>query len=344
MTLPFRKIYCALLLTIVLSLVTTCASIKHVVEYNEARKLFNDTTQKANEISYRPVSPLDQDLQVKNGKPEWDRYVSLQKSGLTAGLTANEAMELLTNYALVRRKLKAINEESTKDLIEDNLYASSLVLALMAEWKHAFYSQYYGLVEPSVKDVDVESTGKKSLDLAESEPLSNIRARATRIDNVLKEKKITVFPRDQFVLKAIDPLIRYDNAYLYAFQYNRDGKFSHSVPRDSRVKDVKSIVEAMANAEKILAELEIPNLSHADDYQSMARIAMLWTAANVVLDSAINIKKEGLWSDKEAKDTIPALVGRLDQAKKEAANPNSKLGRFISKFQLKPNEVFRSLY
>jgi hypothetical protein len=359
-----RKHLMLLLLAVALSVLTGCPSVHHIAKYNEARKLFNETTQQANQIAYASVSPLDNNAGESEKKTfnspdatsNSSESTSYSRFGLTAGFTAKEATEFLTNYTQVSQILNELNTGKSQELINDNLYSSSLVLKLMADWKRAFYAQFYGIEKPDVKEIKVNDT-TDTLDLGESKSLANIRPQAIRVKKVLEANNITIFPRDRFVLEAIDPLIRYDNAYLYALQYERDGKFSKSRPREDRNTDVKPVVEAMAKAEQLLAKLDLPrDLSHAHDYRSMARIAMLQTAATVVLHSGINLTKDGPWSFEVAKKTIPLLLERVARARQAAEKAeqtradgvgdngiDSELSRFILKYNYNKT-IFPALY
>jgi hypothetical protein len=353
-----------LLLAAVLSVLIGCPSVHHIVKYNEARKLFNETTQQVNQTAYASVSPLDNiaaEPEKKVFKPPEasanpSDAISYSRFGLTAGFTAKEATEFLTNYTQVSQILNELNTGKSQELLKDNLYSSSLVLELVADWKRAFYAQFYGIERPDVREIKVNDM-TITLDLGESKSLANIRARAAQVKKALETHNMTIFPRDHFVLEAIDPLVRYDNAYLYALQYERDGKFSKSRSRADRQADVTPVAEAMAKAEQLLATLDLPpNLSHAGEYKSMARIAMLQTAATVVLHSGINLTETGPWSVEVAKNTFPVLFERLAQARRTAeeaeqvrakgvgeSSLESELGRFIFKYNYNKT-IFPALY
>jgi hypothetical protein len=179
---------------------------------------------------------------------------------------------------------------------------------------------------------------------------------------MLDVEKSPIHARDRFLLEAMGPLVRFDNAYLHAIRAARDGRLS-STPaemlvnkealtgRESKRQDMEDlgmkIAEQMAIAEKELAQLGSGrDKRHLGLYVAVARFTMLRTAIRLVLW----LKVGGTWTwdggphwidwnSEQARKRLPTLHARRMQFLEEGRRPEASVAGFLQGARIEPREL-----
>ncbi len=304
-------------LTIVLS---GCASVDHVNTYREAREIYNEATGSANNViaSQDAIATADASASTTTWAPP--------PSGLSTGFSDSDYSRLHKRYTEVVVLLRALhtNNESRNALKQDRLLGTSLTVQLLSEWKAAFYAR--------LLEIDAAPDSASGA-LPEPTSIANLRARHKEVMSSLKSAEAAVFPRDQFLLSAFLPLLRYDNAFLYAAQWSGEERFDDigTPDRGTRLASVKSIVQQMAQAERELAALaKVDGVErHIQLTAVAARQNILRTATALVLEANVNMNSSGLWTYADASTALPDLTAALRVFATEVVTSDEPANVFI---------------
>ena len=303
-----------------------CASVDHVNAYREARAIYNDAT-------------ADQNIRAGASLPDGglgDRAGSWEppSQDLSTGFADAEALGLHDRYTEAAILLRAINEDRTSRaaLIDDRLYGSSATLQLLAEWKAAFYARLLGVRSPGGADPSGLPT--------EPPAMTELRARRDALVRELGGVEAAVFPRDQFYLAAMGPLLRYDNAFLAAVEWNQQRRFERDRDRADRLRDVRAVAEEMARAEAELARItdEGDFERHIVMASVAARQMMLRTGVAVALHADVDVEDGALWDFAAASSdhNLPTLSSRVMAFAEGAATPGDPVQEFLASLGVSP--------
>lgn len=312
---------------------TGCASIDHAREYRDARTIYNTATEQANSISTRHMLP---NLHSDTTKTV-DSYSIDSRMFLTTGYSVNDYQKLYDQYTESTKLFTAINTNSQtrSGLINDKLYGSSVALGLLAQWKSIYYARLLAIEDPKANPAPKNSTQNDLL--PETASWADLRLRHDRVMQELETAKAAVYPRDQFLLKAFEPLLRYDNAYLYLVEWNAKGMLAKAVTPDikDRFSNVHKIVEEIAQAEKELAEVveETKVEPHIKNASILVRLMMLRTAVAVVNNSKVTGNS---WKYADAKMKLPLLTDRVENFAIQSITKSASEYRLFSQLEQLP--------
>jgi hypothetical protein len=133
-----------------------------------------------------------------------------------------------------------------------------------------------------------------------------------------------IFPRDQFLLEAVEPLTRYDIAYLNALRSEAAGQLVPPRPRTPEfTRRVTNLVEEMGRAEEGLAKVAAGRPLHLQRYAALARFTMLRTARTLADRSSFNL------ADPSMPTLFPVLTERIEAFHKEATSEASPAVRAV---------------
>ena len=316
-TLPIRAVMLAVVAS---AMMVGCASVDHVRSLREARATYNDATSRANTSASRNLmTAAASDLRdpPAGGSPVW----SPTDAELSMGFGSEDLFGLHAAYNDAALQLADLNSGSRSELIADKLYGSSRTLQLLCEWKAAFFARLLGVDAPDPAGAGV---------LPETPAMTELRARRRAVLADLQGNEASLFPRDQLYLAALEPLLRYDNAYIYAVEYSKLGKFDAGITASGaeRLAAVREIVEEMAQAEEELASIRT-DARHTLIAISAAREMMLRTAVAIVLQAQVN-RDPGLWRFSAAERSLPRLTARLLAFGQGCAEPGDPLNEFLA--------------
>jgi len=288
------------LISVVIASGTGCMSLEHVRTLEDARVAYSQAAAKDNRAVLHHLTPVTDPTDPTDSitlDTEYDEEAHARSHA---------------NYAFIARTLAALNRTHWTDLKNDRLLGLSTTLQLLAEWKASFYARLLGSEAPTLLD---------------------LKARRDAAVRLLDEEDAVVFARDRFLLEAMDPLLRYDNAFLDAVEGARSGDLAspsanrpttqeellqRAASRDAMAPRVTAIVDQMAKAEMRLAELGLArSRRHLRSYVEAARFAMLSTAIRIVLWSKIggawswdSGPRWDDWTESEATTALPLLRKR----------------------------------
>ena len=348
-----RPVMTVVTLTVLVVLTTIaggCESVDHIRAFNEARDIYNDTTTSANDTAFASILPVEGYAQAATGWNHTD-------TKLSTGFSGDDYIRYHERYATAAAMLRALHGNTTtkQALVRDKLYATSATLELLSAWKAGFYARLLKVDPPQPSE---PGTGETEPSNSSSSVLLDVRSRRDALVSELKTLDLVVFPRDQFLLDAMDALLTYDNAYLFAVEWDRGGRFDpKQIPdRSERLENVRKIVKAMALAEKQLAARFEPRAG--EGYLVMASVAarftMLRTAVQIVTQSKVKHLTDGehpagaVWSYAEAASDgrggiaevgLPTLTSRMKAFHDEAMNAKSTVNRFFASLDVQTMQI-----
>jgi hypothetical protein len=312
--------------------ISSCQSVKHVLVLRDAQESFSAASDELNKVTLSTLavdsrkSPVDPSVEVTNPK--------------LLALSSTEIYDLGTRFADVSNRLATLNENEQSALQQDKLYGTSMTLQLAAEWKASLLMQLAG-------DVPAPGSAGATGTLAEPPSFIDLRARAQAVKRAVEADKTPLFARDEAMLEAMEPLLAYDNAYVFGVRYAKEGRFEKSLPIGQRTATVKSVVEPMAQAEMELANLKLAKpAAHLTDYLLVSRFIMLRTADKLVFAAdLVKRDEEGnlVLDETAAKEQFPILVARVTKMRSEFGAPNSALARALGQQRSSQEEWQRYL-
>lgn len=309
--------------------ISSCQSVKHVVVLRDAQESFSAASDELNKVTLSTLagnsrnSPLDPSTEVTNPK--------------LVALSSAEIYDLGARFADVSNRLAALNDKESAALQQDKLYGTSMTLQLAAEWKASLLIQLAG-------DVPAPGSAGATGKLPEPPSFLDLRARLQAVKRAVEADKTPLFARDEAMLEAMEPLLAYDNAYVFGVRYAREGRFEKPIPIAQRTATVKSVVEPMAQAEMELSNLKLAKpAAHLTDYLLVSRFIMLRTADKLIFAASVEPRDQEAnltWDEQAAKEQFPILVERLTKMRSEFAAPNSALAKALSQ-QLSSQEEWQ---
>jgi hypothetical protein len=184
-------------------------------------------------------------------------------------------VSLHRGYFELYQRLGALENRAGGQLKADGLAGATATLRLLAHWRTLFYAHVLSIEEALPP---LQSGQQPPLPKA----LTEIIAEANRL---LNDKNLTLYPRDQFMLRALRPLIRYELVYIRIFDADRHNR----LPQDtSGLPLVTPWIEEIAQATTELAAINEAQYRHMASYQTLALLAMLRSAQRLVIQVGLN--------------------------------------------------------
>jgi hypothetical protein len=239
--------------------------------------------------------------------------------------------EWFQRYRALHVRLAALEKQSTAHMIKDNLYAGLATHRVLALWRMTFYGHLaqigYNPRPDSAGDNGIEKNDPAEDELSTHaevpvtlKSMSGVISEAVRLRRVLKANNLDIYPRDEFILEAIEHLIRYEIAVIHAERLHEMKKLDVRDGGDSNANS--RIVEDMIKAERELAgmfEKKKNTAGHLEQYVILNRYVMLTAAQSV---AKANDKR--LTDMNELAYQFPGLASCQKQFLKEAKGNGSK--------------------
>ena len=150
--------------------------------------------------------------------------------------------DLWLDYSAIAAEARQLNAGSRDALLRDQLYVNSLVLELLARKQKALYEGMMLSVEGPKNDSDEEDQAGYETPADIANLLKRTKTELADLDGAAP-----IHPRNYFVLQAMEPLVKYDNALILAIRAYYNGSFA---ARD--MPAVKPLVEQIAEAARLL--------------------------------------------------------------------------------------------
>ncbi len=185
--------------------------------------------------------------------------------------------DLWLDYSAIAAEARQLNAGSRDALLRDQLYVNSLVLELLARKQKALYEGMMLSVEGPKNDSDEEDQAGYETPADIANLLKRTKTELADLDGAAP-----IHPRNYFVLQAMEPLVKYDNALILAIRAYYNGSFA---ARD--MPAVKPLVEQIAEAESDLRGISSQdNFKQIRGYVFLTRILMLNNAHYMIKEVA----------------------------------------------------------
>jgi len=304
---------------IVLFLVATsaCQSVKHVMVLRDAQEAFSAASRELNDLT---LEALTRNATASKADPSF-----LEMTNARLVPLSNAAIhDLGARFTDVSNRLATLNDNERPALQQDKLYGTSMTLQLSAAWKAALLMQLAG-------DTPAPGSAGAIGRLPEPPSFLDLRARVQAVKRAVESDKTPLFARDELMLGAMEPMLAYDNAYVFGIRFAREGRFAGTVPIEQRIATVNSVVEPMAQAEADLQKLMLAKQApHLTDYILVSRFIMLLTANKLVFVAQVDRDPDGkLLDEATASAKFPILVTRLKKMRDEFAPADSALAKAL---------------
>jgi hypothetical protein len=206
------------------------------------------------------------------------QHIATAKAPAQIWLPGADKVEALVSlhrgYFELYQRLRALENRAGGQLKADGLAGATATLRVLAHWRTLFYAHVLS-VEEALPPLTTEPPPLPKT-------LTEIIAEANRL---LNDKNLTLYPRDQFMLRALRPLIRYELVYIRIFDADRQ----HRLPQDtSGIPLVTPWIEAIAQAATELTAINEAQYRHMASYQTLALLAMLRSAQRLVIQVGLN--------------------------------------------------------
>ncbi len=295
-----------------LGLLVGCQSLEHISILRDEQHDFSEAAAEENNLTLSHVLPL--------GKPEEKtafKWNSGFDSQLQTGFTPEKSYNLYTRYGQIYHTLDALERRAAARLKQDQLYGNAAALRVLAFWRMTFFGQLLQ-VTPAAEPLSAASTNTAPILPVPPAAMSEVAAEANQVLADPSFDSGALFPRDLFLLKAVQPLTRYDIAYLNAVRLDRSGQFEHDNTADFTNR-VQQIVGQIAQAEQELAALGQRQSAQLQRYAALARFTMLRTGRALVTQTGFPSIAP------DTAQTFKNLASRIQtfQAEAESERPNA---------------------
>jgi hypothetical protein len=240
-----------LLLFLLVSLLvqTGCASVEHIRLYRDARAEFQDAARMDNIATLERAFPDAATVQAPN------------RAG-AAPFDLDAARQSYERWHQIHAELSARASRAQRELSADRLYGATRALEIRARARRDFYAH-------------VLSVGGAAPGPGRIPPLT---VSVQEANALLARKDVELFPRDEYVLRSLQPTVRYEIAYLNALRLG---------PR-APLEALDDILRQMATAEQELADPPSAYPEHVLPHATMSRLVML-TSARALLQERANV-------------------------------------------------------
>jgi len=318
-------VFAALLSSAVL---TGCGTV-HVTNLREAQEDFSKLASDENKITGRAAFyTTTAEIKDEGGN---------QNPG--SAFSWRQAMKLHRGYHELNQRLTTMRENATGALANDKLYGVTATLEVLSDWRATFFGH---LAQSLPKDTSNSDKGNP----VDPKKLTAVAARAERIRHLANDENVNLFPRDRFILKAMNPLIKYDIAYLNTLISIQTGEIdldTGSTPEEQLIGYMRDMAEAEQQLDQIFSNLN--NHRQLARYVVLARVMMLQSAYRLAsMEKSIIIDRGHL------KEHVPLLRDRIGTIKNEATregNQHNAIVRsvLLTLYNIKNiNETFTELF
>ena len=313
----YRNSLVTFLLVLLLVATGACQSVKHMMVLRDAQESFSAASRELNDLT---LEALTRNATASKTDPS---FLEVTNTKLVP-LSSAAIHDLGARFADFSNRLATLNDNERPALQQDKLYGTSMTLQLAAAWKAALLMQLAG-------DVPAPGSAGASGRLPEPPSFLDLRARVQAVKRAVEADKTPLFARDELMLEAMEPMLAYDNAYVFGLRFAREGRFASTVPIHQRIATVNSVVEPMAQAEADLQKLMLAKQApHLIDYILVSRFIMLLTANKLVFVAQVDRDPNGkLMDESTASAKFPILVTRLKKMRDEFAPADSALAKAL---------------
>ena len=287
---------------------TGCASVEHIRLYREARTDFSNAAKSDNVEVLRNLFP---DPKTIGDVPKTQSTLNF----------FNGAQQSYERWYAVHVEFAALNSRASNELAQDQLLGSSKALEIISKSRQDLYAHILSAGGKPVAPPTAATRGP----VQSQDPLTVSVAMANEL---LSQKDIQLFPRDEYLLRSLRPTVRYEIAYVNALR---------AAPPDSAAASLDTIapiVGQMAQAEKELEGASRDSPANVKSHATMSRLTMLVTARFLVQERARK---------------VPPLITRTDEdltRHSELACLSERIHNFLTQASTpdtSENNVFKSL-
>ena len=317
---PSRRTACLHVLfvfaTLLSSAVLTGCGTVHVTNLREAQEDFSKLASDENKITGRAAfHTTTAEIKDEGGNKNFGSAFSWR-----------QAMELHRGYHELNQRLTKMRENATGALANDKLYGVTATLEVLSDWRATFFGH---LAQSLPTDTSNSDKGNP----VDPKKLTAVAARAERIRHLADDENVKLFPRDRFILKAMNPLIKYDIAYLNTLISIEAGEIdldSGNTPEEQLIGYMRDMAEAEQQLDQIFSNLN--NHRNLARYVVLARVVMLQSAYKLAIEED-NI----IVADCDLKDHVPLLSERIDHIINEATRNETNHNAIVA-------SVLKTLY
>jgi hypothetical protein len=231
----------------------TILNVGHISLLRENQDRFSRLAAEENKATLLSTLPADAGRMPTND-PDGDRELLVSPS-----VDPARSRELHRGYRELGDSATALIGRAGGELEKDRLLGSALTLEVLAQWRAGFYAHLLRAQESSGGE-------------APSDPLPSsmtaVVARASTVMETVESRKIDLFPRDRFLLRAMKGLVRYDIAYVRTIADSMTGKLADKAIKKSRAQEI-------GVAERELVEATAKESAQIRRYAFLARLTML---------------------------------------------------------------------
>jgi hypothetical protein len=294
-----------------------CVSVEHIRLYREARQDFSAAANEDNVATMKSLFP----------GPESFKNLS---NPAASSFNHNQVQESMGRWDAVLREFQALNSRKKQELADDQLLGSSQTLQILAELRRDLCIHILG------------SGGRQLVDL----PLTNVLAKAEALAD---SKDVKLFERDEFLLRSLRPMVRYEIAYInanrpYTEVKNKDGKTDTEKDKKKRAESFLPIVEQMAIAERELESGKAP--SNMVPYVTMSRFIMLnsgrylvWSPDKARIALPLDLRDDKQKSQYESSKELKLLNDRVAHFLQKAGKKETPENNLINSLGLTPDKL-----
>jgi hypothetical protein len=331
---PFtrRLLACALQTFVLLPtlLLVGCASVKHASDLRRFQQEFNALTTKANEESFHfmehdGTAVLKASIVTARERSDLGQKFSVPESYYTNWI----------EYAALAVDLRDLNKKAKRELLADRLYANARVLEVLVMKQRALYE---GIVLAANRPVGTNLPPDRVTQ-------NDVRDLAARVRTELAQAgtNVPVFPRNQFVLAAMEPLLQYDNALILAIRAYYAGRLQKGGD-DAGLSVVQGIVQQIMSAEEKLQRMKLSeNFEQVQAYGLLTRVMMLNNALLIIQSYSGLSPGHGSAQDLQLKELIAKSFTEYEKAyerlNQELSKPEST--RLLGPLLNTPDFLFR---
>lgn len=314
----------------VVLLLAGCRSLEHLTALRGEQTRFSEVARQENETTLAHVLPSG-----AAPSPSDFQWQGPWAQRLSTGFASGPAYEAFTGYAGVYRALTALEQRAGDRLRGDQLAGNAAALRVLAFWRMTFFGHLLGLLPTASPAAPVGVTNAAAALPVPPGAMTEVVAMARRALETARRDTNAIFPRDRFLLEAVEPLTRYDIAYLNALRAEGLGLLTAPRPRTGEFTGrVTHLVEEMARAEEGLATVSGAQPLHLQKYAALARFTMLRSARTLADRANFNL------ADPPMTNLFPVLTRRIQAYQDDATGGTSPaISAVLGELKISPTNL-----
>jgi hypothetical protein len=267
-----------LIVLVALAALMGCASVEHIQLYRQARQDFSDAARLDNVGAIRRIAP--DATQIESMKSSVRKDLTRPAGPGNPNDADVEVAPSFERWQNVYAEFAALNGRASRELAADHLLGSSQALQILSQARRDLYAQLLKVDGSSGAEVTAP-------------PLTEAVAQANAL---LNNSQIKLFPRDAYLLRVLEPLTRYEIAYVNASSLSRRKSPLSADEIDDLLAQIAQAEKDTESAADAAGDARGSILPHATMSRFMMLVAgefLLQEKANVQLPMDAGVAKPG---------------------------------------------------